>query len=178
MSTVRSIRRDDAAGEDPLPYLFRGRDAASAIYGLVIAMSVVAAFGQEARPDPLEVLITVVTSSMVFWAAHAYANLLGERIQARHPATWARRRAMLWHSWPIVEAAYPAAVILLLATLSSLRGSVAIDVILGLSLLELAVIGFVAARRGAATTVPAALVSSAFTFALGLAIVILKVLLH
>ena len=101
----------------------RGRrtDYAGAVYGSLLAASVMATAGTAGDFPRVELVVLLLVTGLVFWVTHVYARLAGERPVGR---PWSRHemRRVAGHEWSIVEAAaLPAA-------------AVAISPLLGLSL--------------------------------------------
>ncbi|TCO20425.1 hypothetical protein EV652_112171 [Kribbella steppae] len=96
-------------------------DYAGAIYGSLLAASVVAGTGPgKEPPDPRELIVLLLATGVVFWLSHVYAHLVGERsTDALMSLTEFRVAAR--RDWPIVQAAVPPA------------AAVGIGVLLGLS---------------------------------------------
>ena len=84
-------------------------DYAGAIYGSLLAASVVAGTGPgQEPPNPDELIALLLATGVVFWLSHVYAHLVGERSSGMLPS--ARRfRAAARQDWPIVQAAVPPA---------------------------------------------------------------------
>ncbi|GAA2754746.1 hypothetical protein [Actinopolymorpha rutila] len=83
-------------------------DYAGAVYGSLLAGSVVAGAGAGDHPlAPLDLGVAVLATGVVFWLAHVYARLMGSTDQPDLPM--ARIRAVARHEWPIVQAAFPPA---------------------------------------------------------------------
>lgn len=81
------------------------------MYGSLLAASVVATAGTLGDYPRLQLALLLVVTGLVFWAAHVYAFLVGERLPGR-PWTWAEVRRVARHEWSIVEAAaLPAAAV-------------------------------------------------------------------
>ena len=84
-------------------------DYAGAIYGSLLAASVVAGTGPGKEPPrPGELMVLLLATGVVFWLSHVYAHLVGERgtgalLSAREFRAAAKR------DWPIVQAAVPPA---------------------------------------------------------------------
>ncbi|MFE9809765.1 hypothetical protein ACFYRN_21070 [Streptomyces sp. NPDC005227] len=86
-------------------------DYAGAIYGSILAASVVATAGTGGAHPRLEIILLLVVTGLVFWATHVYAHLAGERIVGQ-PWSWREIRRSGLHEWAIVEAAaLPAAAV-------------------------------------------------------------------
>nr|WP_280671780.1 hypothetical protein [Kitasatospora sp. MAP12-44] len=113
-----------------IPWLHRPRrggpapsrtDYAGAVYGSLLAASVIAASGTAGKFPRFETVVLLLVTGLVFWVAHVYARLAGERSVGRL-ITWPEVRQVGRSEWSITEAAVlPAAV-------------VAISPLLGLSL--------------------------------------------
>jgi hypothetical protein len=81
-----------------------------AIYGSLLAASVVvgAAAGRHYDLRPWQLATLLVTTGLVFWLAHAYARLVGDRI---HHAVLNRQEIAKVgrQEWPLLQAAFPPA---------------------------------------------------------------------
>ncbi|MFJ1906075.1 hypothetical protein [Streptomyces sp. NPDC088156] len=98
----------------------RRTDYSGAIYGSILAASVVATAGTTGEYPRLQLMLLLVVTGLVFWATHVYAHLAGERLVGQ-PWSWREIRRIGVHEWSIVEAAVLPAV------------AVAISPLLGLS---------------------------------------------
>ncbi|MFC8447461.1 hypothetical protein [Kitasatospora sp. NPDC057223] len=86
-------------------------DFAGAVYGSLLAASVIATAGAVGDFPRLQVVVLLLVTGLVFWAAHVYASLAGERQVGGRP-DWAEIRRVGRHEWGIVEAAVlPAAAV-------------------------------------------------------------------
>ena len=86
-------------------------DYAGALYGSLLAASVIATAGAAGDFPRLQLIVLLLVTGVVFWAAHVYASLAGERQVGRRPG-WGEVRRVGRHEWPIVEAAVlPAAAV-------------------------------------------------------------------
>ncbi|MFI6585468.1 hypothetical protein [Embleya sp. NPDC050493] len=74
------------------------------MYGSLLAASVVATAGALGKYPRLQLVILLLVTGLVFWAAHVYAHLVGERTLGQ-PWTRAEVRRVAAHEWSIVEAA-------------------------------------------------------------------------
>ncbi|TLQ46228.1 hypothetical protein [Streptomyces marianii] len=154
----------------------RRGDYTGAVYGSLLAASVVVGAGTLGTFPRLELVLLLLCTGVVFWAAHVFARLFGERIAYVSPNGHEIRRVCRAER-PIIEAAVPPAV------------AVAVSPLLGLDLegavwLALAVavagqVGWAAAaafRAGASGRI--VLVAGAVNLVLGLLIVAFKVVLE
>ncbi|MYS80670.1 hypothetical protein [Embleya scabrispora] len=89
----------------------RRTDYAGAVYGSLLAASVVATAGALGTYPRLQLVLLLVITGLVFWAAHVYALLVGERLVGTS-WTWTEVRRVAGHEWSMVEAAaLPAAAV-------------------------------------------------------------------
>ncbi|MFC4606244.1 hypothetical protein ACFO9E_00140 [Streptomyces maoxianensis] len=105
-----------------LPWLRKSRrgghgaertDYAGAVYGSLLAASVIASASTVGEFPRFETVVFLLVTGLVFWAAHVYARLAGER-SADRPVDWAEARRVGLKEWSIVEAAVlPAAAVAL-----------------------------------------------------------------
>ena len=103
-TAVPSAGADPAARQDAPPKR-RERDYSSAVYGSVLAATVVVSSGDLRAPGVLALLLIV--SGVVFWFAHVYAVTV-----AGVHGGWqvGALRAGLRHEWPVAFAAVPPAI--------------------------------------------------------------------
>ena len=147
-----------------------------AIYGQVLATSLVVALSQDERLGAREIVATLVVTMLVFWLAHAYASALA-RLASRRGSLWSEMALSLREEWPLAQAGGAAVLALLLAVVGILSRDTAVSVAIVLGILQLAGWGAVVARRadvGLAKTIGGAAVSAAF----GLVLVALKAAVH
>lgn len=150
---------------------------ASAIYGEILLLAVLAAVGEHDAAAGT-VLVTVVSSQLVFWLAHAYSETIGGQLHSdeqRFDRDSVGR--VMEHEWPIMQAAGPAVIFMVLAMLDVLETTTAIDVAIGIGVLSLFGWGFAAGRRSR-DTLRGQLLAGALSGALGLVIVGLKIAIH
>jgi hypothetical protein len=97
-------------------------DYAGAVYGSMLAASVVATVGALGDFARFKLVLMLIVTGLVFWAAHVYARWAGERRLVGSPWSRGEIRRVAAHEWSIVEAAFLPAL------------SVAISPLLGLDL--------------------------------------------
>ena len=148
---------------------------ASAVYGEILLLSVLAAEGDGVAPET--VLAGVLASQLVFWLAHAYSETISRQILDEDPIDRDGIGRILEHEWPIVQAAGPTVVLMVLALLDVLDTATGIDIAIAFAVVELFGFGYAAGRRSSdirRKQILAGLLSGAF----GLAIVALKLATH
>jgi hypothetical protein len=153
------------------------RDYTGAVYGSLLAASVVVGAGAGAGSlgslPRLELVLLLLGTGLVFWAAHVFARLFGQRIGYTPISTQEVRRACVTE-WPIVKAAVPPAAAVAVTPLLGIGPKGAVWLALGVALAghvgwsTLAAVRAGAARREVVT-------SGAVNLVLGLLIVLLKV---
>ena len=148
-----------------------------AVYGLILATSVIAVSAEYASSNAGLVAVTVLVTGFVFWLAHVYARLLAGSITQHRTPNRSEVREALRHDWPLVEVTVPLVLILALGVLDVVPDKAAILAATLAVLVELLAAGAYAARASGAGllgTVASALIS----VTLGGAVVLLKALLH
>ncbi|MGW7665350.1 hypothetical protein [Streptomyces sp. NPDC054756] len=171
--TVRRATGQPAAARERRARLRAHADYTGGVYGSMLAASVVIGAGALGTYHRTELVVLLLLTGLVFWAAHVHAQLFGARLADR---PWSR--GTVWQvcreEWPIVKAAIPPAV------------AVAVSPLFGLDLsgtawlaLAVAVAGQVgwsvaaAARAGATRRLIA--LSAAVNLLFGLVIVVFKI---
>jgi len=153
------------------------RNLAGAIYGTILATSVVAGLSEGGTVDKGPAALVVVTSSLVFWLAHVYAGVLGHHLQLGHGFSWSRVGAIARHEWPILASGIPPAIVLALGTIGLFERETAFWLAIGVGIASLVFWGVAYAREQGYHTVVVAL-AGALNGLLGVVIVALKVLVH
>jgi hypothetical protein len=119
------------------------RDYTSAVYGSVLAASVIVSAGDARSPVALAILIVV--SGFVFWIAHVYAATVASVHGGWHVAAI---RTGMRHEWPVAAAAIPPAIAALVCgwvpDISTANGSWAA---LAVAIAEQQLWGWAAVRR-------------------------------
>jgi hypothetical protein len=164
------------SGPDLRPLVVRtGGSATEAVYGLILATSVIAVSHDASDAGP--VALAVLGTAVVFWLGHVYAHLLGRGVsEARGPTRAEIARALREH-WSLVAVVVPLVLVLGLGVIGAIPDRAAIVAATAIALVELAAAGGYAARtRGAGLR--GTVISAAIALALGLLVVLLKVLVH
>jgi hypothetical protein len=146
-------------------------DYAGAVYGSLLAASVIAASDVHAHHARLSIIVLLVVTGIVFWLAHVYAHVAGER-EAGKTVSWRQARRVGRHEWSIVEAAaLPALAVLVSPWLGMAEEA---WLALGVAIAQQVVWATLGARRAGASK-PQLAVEAAVNLALGLLIVVAKV---
>jgi hypothetical protein len=120
-----------------------GRDYTSAVYGSILAATVVVTAGDLRSPTALAVLLVV--SGLVFWLAHIYAVTVSTKLGGWH---FSSILASLRHEWPVALASLPpAAAAALCALLPGLTRNDGAWIALAVAIGEQQVWGYAAARN-------------------------------
>ncbi len=169
---------DDLIEEQAAPRRLRRRlpgNPASAVYGTIVSAGLIAGEATSHRSTAVVVLLMLGTL-LVFWAAHTYADLLGGGV-TDEPGKHHKWRSVLREEWPIVESgALPAVILVVAALFGASRESAALAALIS-AVAELCGWAALACRRmdlGWRHSVVYVLGAGG----LGLAIIVLKVLLH
>ncbi|MFG2822661.1 hypothetical protein ACGFX4_24900 [Kitasatospora sp. NPDC048365] len=89
-------------------------DYSGAVYGSMLAASVIAASNVSEPHARLSLIVLLMITGLVFWAAHVYANVAGSREIGR-PITFAKVHRVGVREWSLVEAAVLPAVAVLIS---------------------------------------------------------------
>jgi hypothetical protein len=160
--------------EGPLQRWWAQRQAPAGIFGTIVGASVLAA----ADPaDPLhDTGWAVVVTLVVYWLAERWSELLGSHLRG---TVLTRRRVMevFAHGWPMVQASYGPLVVMVVCWAFGASNQTALNAALSLSVATLVGLGVLAGRRAELPTV-GVILSGLFTGALGIALILLKAILH
>lgn len=150
---------------------------ARAIYGYILATSLVAAFSEDDDYSTTEVAVSVFVTGLVFWLAHVYASLLGERYAAGRRLTRSEIGAEFYAEWPLVQAFIPSIAVLLLGTIGLLSDDTAVWLAIAVGLAALLLWSLEIGRRERLSPLELALMALVNGL-FGVAVVVLKVVVH
>jgi hypothetical protein len=150
-----------------------GRDYAAGIYGSIVATSLIGAL-REAHVSSRDITLTVLATMVVFWLAHSWAAVAGERIHTGHMLSLHRVRAIANEEWPMVEAGFAPLIALALGWAGVLDAGTATTIALAIGIVQLFAWGFVLGRSVYHSWYGAALAGLANGL-LGLVLVLLEV---
>jgi hypothetical protein len=150
------------------------RELTDAIHGMVVGAAVMVA--ASLHGTLWQVVVSVVGTLLVYWAAERYAEILAAGVHGRiHDRS--RIAAALRRGWPMLQSSYAPVVVLLVTSALGAELRTAVLSALGLSTVLLAGIGYEAARRSGAPVAPA-LGWAAGAALFGVAVIVLKIALH
>jgi hypothetical protein len=151
---------------------------ARAIYGTILVMAVITALSHDDSVRSAELIAGVLATTFVFWIAHVYAEVLGQRVEGEGGRfAFANVAVAARGEWPLVEASLLPVLCLLLGVVGLVETNTAVAIAIGAGVVELFGYGIAAGRRlrlSLRGTIAVAVVNGA----LGLLIVLLKVLVH
>jgi hypothetical protein len=151
--------------------------ATEGIYGLILATAVIAVSREYGEADAGRVAMAVLVTAIVFSLAHVYAALLGRGVSQEQALTRAEVVQALRDHFSLVEVAIPLIGVLGLGAIGVIPDRTALVAATVLALVELAAVGgYAAIRHGAGPR--GTILSAAIALALGLALVLLKGLVH
>jgi hypothetical protein len=164
------------AGLDRRPLVARTSGSRTeGIYGLVLALSVIAVSWYYGRPDAGRIALSVLTTAVVFWLAHVYAYVLGRDMSQEQTMTRAEVAHAMRGNLSLIEVVIPLLFVLGLGEIGVIADTAAIIAATVIATVELAGAGgYAASRHGAGPW--GVIASAAIGMALGLVVVLLKAL--
>ncbi|GAA3823610.1 hypothetical protein GCM10022403_066310 [Streptomyces coacervatus] len=125
-------------------------DYGGAVYGSLLAASVLATAGAVGHYSRFQLVMLLIVTGLVFWAAHVYAQLAGERLVGQ---PWSAReiRRVARHEWSIVEAAALPAVAVAVSPLLGLDLGGSAWLALGVAVVQQVAWACLSAARAGAT---------------------------
>jgi len=148
-----------------------------AIYGNVLATSLVVAFSEDEDYSTGDIALSVFVTGIVFWLAHVYASVVAERYTAGRRLTRSEVGAEFYAEWPVVQAFFPPIIVLLLGTIGLLSDDIAISLAIAAGVAAMVLWSLAIGRQERMSLI--ALAGTTLLNALfGAAIVLLKVFVH
>jgi hypothetical protein len=154
----------------------RGYGFGAAVYGSVLAAALVGSMFEE-QASAQTMTLSLVGTILVFWIAHAWSEVIGERVAEGPLFDPSSIRRIAASEWPLVESGLLPAVLLALAWAGLYSRDSGAVLALGGAVLQLVGWGMLAAHRSRASWL-AALLIGAFDGLLGLAIVGIEIAVH
>lgn len=148
-------------------------DSASAVYGTILAASIlIASYG-----TALEIFISVIGTGLVFWLAHAHVSVMRRVVRGGQAVTTKDVRRSLTHEWPLVQSSLMPAAPMILAMVGVMSTDNAANLGILICFVSLVAWGIVVARA-AELSRRASILAVGVNVGLGLLLVTLKAILH
>jgi len=160
----RNIIRKEATGDS----------FSAGVYGSIIATALVGALHEE-HASPGKVALSLVSSMAVFFLAHTWSEITGERIYLGTRFSWRHAWEIALSEWPLVEATFGPLVPLLVGAAGGASAQTASTIALAVCVLQCLGWGLAVGARAYDRWWQIAL-SAATTSVLALAVVGLEVL--
>ena len=150
---------------------------AAYVYGTIATLVAISGLTFKQHLNALPATGVIVVGAIAIWLAHAVSQLVGQRAKGQDDLRAADIRAELQSSWPIVSAAIPGALVMVIAGFGVWTTStgLVIDEVIGVA--ALTVVGIATAGRGQRSLARRAVYVVALTAA-GVVIVGLEVVAH
>jgi hypothetical protein len=146
---------------------------AGAVYGSLLAASVVAGSTAEGEPPPAaELMALLICTGVVFWMAHVYAEIVSHGLPGGR-LNRAEMRAAANRQWPLAQASLPPSVTAVFVSAFGGSDTAAAWAALGVAVVSQVTWSVAAARQGGATR-GVVVLSGTANLVLGLVIVTLK----
>ncbi|WP_066462331.1 hypothetical protein [Sanguibacter suarezii] len=158
------------------PLVQQAHHLAGAIYGTILATSVVAAAGHDPATIDRAALL-VLGTSVIFWLAHVYSLALAARMVLRRPVRRDELVSLARAEWPMLQSSWPILLALMLGVTGILERSTAVVVALVVGIVALFAYGLVIGRQEHMGW-PRALLNASVAGMFGLATLSLKVFVH
>jgi hypothetical protein len=149
---------------------------AGVVYG-IITMGALLAAESARRETYVEAVASASIALLLYWLAHSYASLLGERLSGKEHLTFTTLGRAFIHDWAIVRGASIPLLALLLTWASGASQHTAVNIGVWSSVVCLIAFELIAGLRAKAS-VRELVVEGSVGAAMGLAIIALKIVLH
>ena len=151
------------------------RRRAAHLYGLIVSGAVLASAPEDLRLS--RVAIILLCTLGIYWAAETYVHWIAARTLVQRDLTPEERRKIIADGWPLVAACAVPLLFLGAEALVGVETGVALDLTLAVNAVLLFTVGWQMGTAGALTGLRLAL-SAAASGLLGLALIVLKTLMH
>jgi hypothetical protein len=152
----------------------RGEHYAAAVYGSIVAAALIEAFRAD-HVDAEDIALAVLTTMTVFWLAHVWSGIVGDRIHHGSRLQVGRLIRIGRAEWPLVQASFAPVVVLMLGWAGVYSNATAARLALGVCVVQLFGYGMIVGRQ-AYHRWPQAVVAGLLNAALGLVLIELEVL--
>ena len=151
-------RAGNRRGDLP-PILDRPVRFGAAVYGSFLAASVVGV-AYETGADARTMTASLLGSMVVFWAAHVWANAVGERIALGAAFSPGDALVIARREWPLVEAAALPSIVVALAWAGAWSRETGATLALAAALVQVLAWGFAAGRRAGGSRLSASVLAA------------------
>lgn len=159
-----------------LDRLLPGENPAGAVYGMITVGALLAA--ESSLHDTYPEMIAAVTIALiVYWLAHSYAELLGQRLTAHEHLTVSGLARALWRDWAIVRGAGAPLLALLIAWAAGASQETGVTVALWTCVASLVAFELLAGLRARAQPAELA-IELCIGAAMGFGVILLRVIMH
>ena len=146
------------ASADLPPVLDRDVRFGAAVYGSFLAASVIGV-AYESGTGARTMTASLLGSMLVFWAAHVWSEVVGERIGLGEAFTPRDALLIARREWPLVEAAALPSILLALAWAGAWSRETGVGLALAAALVQVVSWGFAAGRRAGGSRLTAAVLA-------------------
>jgi hypothetical protein len=147
---------------------------AAGIYGVIVSAAVMTASHANSATA---MIVAVLVTLAVYWGAERYSRLVAERIHAGHRPTWHQVRLQLTAGWEMMAASALPLTVLMVLRLVGVGLERAVIWALACGTLLLCLAGWEVGRDGKLTGLER-LMSTAVAGVFGIALILLKAVLH
>ncbi len=159
----------------PLSRILPTRNLAATLYGTILITSVIATLPPDMPPG--YAIVALIVTAFVFALAHSWADAMKASFDAREPLTLRHEARTFRQEWPIVRAAFPSCLALLVAAAGVYSTETAFWVATAINVVQLVVWGAEMRRVTGGTPLQIGL-AGVFSGSIGLLLVALKVIVH
>jgi hypothetical protein len=152
----------------------RAEHYAAAVYGSIVAAALIEAFRAE-HVNAEDIALAVLTTMTVFWLAHVWSGIVGDRIHHGPQLQVGRLVRIGRAEWPLVQASFLPVVVLILGWAGVFSDATSARLALGICIVQLFAYGMIVGRQ-AYHRWPQAAVAGLLNAGLGLVLIELEVL--
>jgi hypothetical protein len=153
------------------------RSLASAIYGLVVVVSLLAVYGDDTGKSLVQIAGGIVVTALVFWVAHVYTELLEHRRERGRRATLAEVRATGRQDLALVTITLVPVLVLLIGAAGVIERDTSVTLATIFCLTELFLVGALLQREEGGSRRDV-LLSGCISLSFGVVVILLKALIH
>jgi len=174
-ATIPAVTGPSSRSLVPFSRLLPSGNLAATLYGTILITSVIATLPPTIAPG--YAIAALLVTAFVFALAHSWADAMKASLDEAAPLSVRHLARTFAHEWPIVRAAFPASLALLLAAFGVYSTATAFWVATIMNVLLLFLWG-AEMRRVTRGTLSQVVLAGLFSAAFGLLLTVLKVLVH